>query len=154
MREHTEASAVIEASPAQVLEVISDFPNYPHWAQEVVSAEILETDAGGWARKVAFVLDAGMIKDSYVLRYNYDIAPDGSGVMSWELESAEVLAAMNGSYTLYPSTHGTEVTYSLEVNVHVPIIDALKRKAEATIIETALQGLARRITQTTAATEK
>ena len=36
---------------------------------------------------------------------------------------------------------GTEVTYDLAVGIKVPMIGMLKRRAEKTIIDTALKGL-------------
>ena len=40
MAEHTSSSITIEAAPAEVMKVISDFERYPQWTGEVKQAEI------------------------------------------------------------------------------------------------------------------
>jgi hypothetical protein len=40
---------------------------------------------------------------------------------------------------------GTSVTYALSVDLAIPIIGMLRRKAEKVIIDTALKGLKRRV---------
>src|SRR5680860_1537041 len=97
------------------------------------------------ADQVEFTLDAGAIKDTYVLEYDWDVAEDGTGVVSWTLVSAQVLKAMNGSYTLEASGTDTLVTYRLSVDVKIPMLGMLKRKAERVIIDTALKALKKRV---------
>ena len=55
------------------------------------------------------------------------------------------LAHLDGSYVLTPKGQGTEVTYRLAVEVSIPMIGMLKRKAEKVIIDTALKGLKKRV---------
>ena len=52
---------------------------------------------------------------------------------------------MDGSYQLEPVEGGTRVTYQLEVNVSIPMLGMLKRKAEKVIIDTALKELKKRV---------
>jgi hypothetical protein len=57
-----------------------------------------------------------------------------------------MLKAIDGEYELVPLTDDTtEVTYSLEVDLAIPMIGMLKRKAEKVIIDAALKGLKRRV---------
>ncbi|ADU48485.1 SRPBCC family protein [Intrasporangium calvum] len=144
MAERTESSIVIDASPGEVLDVIADFEAYPEWAGEVKQVAILAEEGDGWADQVEFTLDAGAIKDTYVLDYEWDIDEDGTGVLSWTLVRASVLKAMNGSYTLEQAGAATKVTYRLTVDVKVPMIGLLKRKAEKVIVDTALKELKKR----------
>ncbi|MFM6851564.1 MAG: DUF2505 family protein, partial [Terrabacter sp.] len=102
-------------------------------------------EGDGWADQVQFTLDAGAIKDTYVLDYEWDVVEDGTGVISWSLVSAQVLKAMNGSYTLASDGGGTKVTYRLAVDVKIPMIGLLKRKAEKVIVDTALKELKKRV---------
>ncbi len=146
MAESTESSIVIEAPPGAVLDVIADFESYPEWATEVTRVEVLLEEGDGWADKVEFTLDAGAIKDTYVLDYEWDVAPDGTGVVSWVLVEASVLKALDGSYRLEADGAGsTSVTYSLTVDVKIPMLGMLKRKAEKIIIDTALKELKKRV---------
>ena len=145
MADRTQSSVEIAAEPGAVLDVIADFERYPEWAHEVTSATVLSEDGDGWADQVQFTLDAGAIKDTYVLDYEWDVVEDGTGVVSWSLVSAQVLKAMNGSYTLASDGAGTKVTYRLAVDVKIPMIGLLKRKAEKVIVDTALKELKKRV---------
>ena len=145
MADRTESSIVIDAAPGEVLDVIADFEAYPEWANDVKEVRVLAEEGDGWADQVEFTLDAGAIKDTYVLDYEWDVVEDGTGVVSWALVSAQVLKAMNGSYTLATEGQGTKVTYRLAVDVKIPMIGLLKRKAEKVIIDTALKGLKKRV---------
>jgi ribosome-associated toxin RatA of RatAB toxin-antitoxin module len=150
MADRTESRIVIAAAPGAILDVIADFDRYPEWAGEVKKVAVISEDGDGWADQVEFTLSAGAIKDTYVLEYDWDVAEDGTGVVSWHLVSGTVLKAMNGSYTLEDSTiadNGAEtaVSYRLSVDVKIPMLGILKRKAEKVIIETALNELKKRV---------
>ena len=106
---------------------------------------VISEDGDGWADQVEFTLNAGAIKDTYVLEYDWDVSEDGTGVVSWTLVSAQMLKAMNGSYTLEANSAGTEITYRLSVNVKIPMLGMLKRKAEKVIMDTALKELKKRV---------
>ena len=135
----------MNAAPGAILDVIADFDSYPSWAGAVKKVAVISEDGDGWADQVEFTLDAGAIKDTYILEYDWDVAEDGTGVVSWTLVSAQVLKAMNGSYTLDVDGAGTAVTYRLSVDVKIPMIGMLKRKAEKVIIDTALKELKKRV---------
>jgi ribosome-associated toxin RatA of RatAB toxin-antitoxin module len=145
MADRTESSLVIDAPPGEVLDVIADFDAYPEWAAEVKAIRVLAEEGDGWADQVEFTLDAGAIKDTYVLDYEWDVVEDGTGIVSWSLVSAHVLKAMDGSYTLAAQGAGTKVTYRLSVDVKIPMIGLLKRKAEKVIVDTALKELKKRV---------
>ena len=144
MADRTESRITIDAPAAAVLDIIADFDAYPEWTGAVKQTETIATDVDGWAEQVRFVLDAGAIKDTYVLGYDWDVAPDGSGTVSWHLVEAQVLKAMEGAYVLEPIAGGTEVTYRLMVDLKIPILGMLRRKAEKVIIDTALNELKKR----------
>jgi ribosome-associated toxin RatA of RatAB toxin-antitoxin module len=145
MADRTESSTTIDAPPGAVLDVIADFDSYPVWAGEVKKVAVISEDGDGWANQVEFTLAAGAIKDTYVLEYDWDVSENGTGVISWTMVSAQVLKAMNGSYTLEADGAGTAVTYRLSVDVKIPMLGMLKRKAEKVIIDTALKELKKRV---------
>ncbi len=142
MADATSSSITIAASPEQVMAVIADFPNYPDWANQVTSVEVLDSDPTGRAEQVCFTMDAGPIKDSYTLDYTW--AGDGRSV-SWTLVKGQIQKAQVGSYELAAAGADTTVTYSLAVDLNIPMIGMLRRKAEKVIIDTALKGLKRRV---------
>lgn len=150
MADRTESTITIDAPPAEVLDVIADFEAYPEWAGDVKRVAILSEEGDGWADQVEFTLDAGAIKDTYVLDYEWDVVEDGTGMISWTMVSATVLKALDGSYTLTRTKNGTTVTYRLAVDVKIPMLGLLKRKAEKVIIDTALKELKRRVEAQTA----
>ena len=141
MAERTESSITIAASPDQVMAVIADFEAYPDWNDEVKQVEILSVyEDSDQPAEVRFVLDAGVIKDDYVLEYSWKPQQ-----LSWKLVEGSLLKAMDGSYVLKPKGTGTTVTYTLTVDVNMPMIGMFKRKAEKTIIDGALKGLKKRV---------
>lgn len=145
MADRTESSIDIAAAPGSVLDVIADFDAYPQWAEEMKRVSILSEDGDGWADEVEFDLDAGVVKDTYTLSYDWDVDEDGTGVVSWHLVQGTMLKTLDGTYTLAASGAGTKVTYRLAVDIKVPMLGMLKRKAEKAIIDTALKGLKKRV---------
>ena len=143
MADQTTSSIVIAADPASVMAVICDFESYPVWAQGVKTAEPQGTVTGDTRpEQVFFELDASPIKDAYTLHYDWH----GDDAVTWTLVEGRMLKAMNGAYELAPRGDGsTEVTYRLSVDVSIPMIGMLKRKAEKVIIDTALRGLKKRV---------
>lgn len=145
MAEQTTSSIAIAAPPDEVMAVIADFASYPEWASQVKTVEILDPGPDGRAERVRFSMDAGPIKDSYTLDYTW--APDGLSV-SWVLVKGQMQKAQEGSYTLVGDAAATTVTYALAVDLNIPMIGMLRRKAEKVIIDTALSGLKRRVERT------
>lgn len=124
------------------MDVIADFAAYPEWVDAVKRVDVVDPGTGVRARQVQFELDAGLFKDTYELVYDW--SADGMSV-TWELVSSKVQKRQQGSYQLRPLPDGqTEVTYSLTVELSIPLIGALRRKAEHTIMNSALGALARR----------
>ena len=145
MADQTTSDIVVDAEPAAIMDVIADFGSYPAWATGVKETEVLEVEDSGRARRVRFVLDASPIRDEYALAYVWE----GDQQVSWELDQpGKMLKAMDGAYILTPVGAGsTRVTYRLEVQVSIPLLGMLKRKAEKVIIDTALKGLKKRVEQ-------
>jgi ribosome-associated toxin RatA of RatAB toxin-antitoxin module len=144
------SSVTIEAQPPAIMAVIADFEAYPTWAGAVKEAEVLETGDDGRPSSVRFVLNAGPVKDEYTLSYTWDDDRE----VNWNLVEAKVLKHLAGSYTLRDRGRGkTEVTYKLSVDLTIPMIGLLKRKAEKVIIDTALKELKKRVEQGGGTTE-
>lgn len=138
MAASTTSSITVAAPPADVMAVIADFGAYPQWASGVRDTEVVERAADGRAARVRFSLDAGVVKDSYVLGYDWN----GDTGVRWHLaEPGSVISAMAGGYRLADGEGGTEVTYDLTVDVRIRLPGMLKRRAEKVIIDTALKGL-------------
>ena len=146
MPDRTESTIVIGAPPSAVLAVIADFEAYPEWTGAVKRAEVQQTDDAGTPLTVLFELDAGAIRDTYTLDYAWDVDGDGVGSLSWTLhEPSTVLKALDGTYELHPTSGGTAVRYALAVDLRIPMLGMLRRKAEKVIIDTALNELKKRV---------
>lgn len=132
----------IDADPRTVMAVIADIGSYPEWVSEYAETEVMESDERGYPKVARLVLDAAVLRDTMVLKYDWP--PDLTSVR-WSLVSSSLLKALDGAYTLTPSDGGTDVTYELSVDLTVPMIGLLKRKAERRLTETALKDLKRRV---------
>jgi hypothetical protein len=55
---------------------------------------------------------------------------DGDDSVVWTLVEGKTLKALDGSYTLQATPSSTEVTYRLSVDIAIPMIGMLRRKAE------------------------
>lgn len=140
MTDQASSSITINATRADVMGVIADFEAYPEWAGFIKTVEIQDAGDGDRAQQVRFVLDAGVIKADYTLAYDWKA--DDAGV-SWTLVQGS-LKQNDGSYAL-TGDNPTEVTYSLEVDLGVPMLGMFKRKAEKVIMDTALKELKKRV---------
>lgn len=142
MADEASSSIVIGASPGDIMAVIADLEAYPEWSTGIKSAKVEESAADGRPARATFVLDAGVIKDTYTLSYNWA----GDDRVEWQLVGGgTMLKSQVGSYTLKEVSGGTEATYRLTVELKVPMLGMFKRKAEKVIIDTALKGLKKRV---------
>jgi ribosome-associated toxin RatA of RatAB toxin-antitoxin module len=143
MADQTESSIVINASPGAIMDVIADLPAYPDWSdgiKEVTVLALYEDD--NRPADARFNLASGAIKDIYELEYDWD----GDTRVSWTLTKGDMLTAMDGVYELTANGDGsTTVHYRLAVDVKIPMIGMIKRKAEKVIVDTALKGLKKRV---------
>jgi hypothetical protein len=139
--EQSTQSIDIDADPAAVMAVIADFDNYPTWAGSVKRAQVLETGPDGRAKRVAFNLCAGPVHDHYELSY---VWRDNASV-EWQLVEGQMMRAQEGRYVLEPSAVGTHVTYWLSVDLAIPMLGLLKRKAERIVMDQALHELKKRV---------
>jgi len=140
--DNTSQTIYIDADPGTVMQVIADIASYPQWVSEYKETEVLEADAEGYPKTARLVLDAAVLKDTMVLAYVWP--PDHKSVR-WSLVSSSLLRALDGAYHLAPKGSGTDVTYELSVDLVIPMIGLLKRKAERRLTDTALKDLKKRV---------
>jgi uncharacterized membrane protein len=142
MADQSTQSILIDAPPGKIMDVIADFPAYPEWAGSVKTCEVLAQGDGARAREVHFVIDAGVVKDDYVLEYDWS----GDSRVDWHLTRGQMQKSQQGSYVLEPQPGGsTKVTYHLTVDLSIPMLGMFKRKAEKVIMDTALKELKKRV---------
>ena len=141
MADQSTQSITIDAPAADVMAVIADFPSYPQWVAAAKKVEVEETGDDGRARRVQFVLDAGIFSDEYVLDYEWD----GDRAVSWTLVRSQLMKRQEGSYRLEETDGRTEVTYTISIDIKIPMIGMMKRRAEKVILDTALKELKKRV---------
>jgi ribosome-associated toxin RatA of RatAB toxin-antitoxin module len=143
MADQTESSIVINASPADVMAIIADLPSYPEWSDGITSVVVLAVyEDDNRPADARFDLNSGAIKDTYELEYDWN----GDQSVTWTLTKGDMLTAMDGAYVLTDNGNGTTtVNYRLAVDVKIPMIGMIKRKAEKVIVDTALKGLKKRV---------
>lgn len=145
MADESTQSITIEAPAAAVMTVIADFAEYPSWAASVKKAEVLETFPDGRAKRVAFAIDAAMARDDYELTYEWS----GDERVDWTLTSSTMQRSQRGAYVLDERDGSTLVTYSLVVELKMPMLGLLKRKLEKMVMDTALKELKKRVESST-----
>jgi ribosome-associated toxin RatA of RatAB toxin-antitoxin module len=152
MADSSTQSILIHAPAGRVAEVICDFASYPDWTGAMREVEVIEEYEDGYASQVRFVLDAGPVRDEYVLAYEY--AEDLSRI-EWHLAAPTGMQrAQTGSYDIVDNGDGTcTVTYTLEVELSIAMLGMFRRKAEKMIMDTALRELKRRVESLSAGVE-
>ena len=144
MTEQTEGQIVVEASAAEIMDVLTDFEAYPEWA-DVKSVRVLERGEGGVGTRVAFEVDVPVLgRASYTLAYRY--APADGG-MSWvSTEARGAVSDISGEYLLSEIDEDeTKVIYRLSVDLGVLLPGFVRTQGEKRVIENALEGLKRRV---------
>jgi ribosome-associated toxin RatA of RatAB toxin-antitoxin module len=140
--EKTAQTIYIDADPSTVMDVIADIGSYPDWVSEYKEAEVLEADPKGNPKVARLVLDTSVLKDTMVLSYEW---PKDRRSVRWSLVSSSLLRSLDGIYRLASKGSGTDVTYELTVDIAIPMIGLLKRKAERRLIDSALKDLKKRV---------
>jgi ribosome-associated toxin RatA of RatAB toxin-antitoxin module len=134
------SSITIDAPKSTIMAVIADFDAYPEWSTAIKQVSVDEVGADGRGSTATFTLDAGVIKDTYTLVYEWQ----GDDQVDWHLLKGKMMKSQEGTYELRETDSGTEVIYRLAVDLSVPMLGMFKRKAEKAIMDTALKGLKKR----------
>jgi uncharacterized membrane protein len=150
MADTSTQSIQVHAPVDRVAAVICDFPRYPEWVDALKQIEVLEEYEDGYAARVRFVIDAGVLADDYTLEYAY---ADDLTRIEWQLvEPSKTQSSQEGSYDLDDNGDGTTtVTYTLAVELSIGMLGMFRRKAEKMIMDTALKTLKRRVESLSAA---
>lgn len=132
----TSATIEIAAPPGVVLDVIADVEKYPRWASTISAVTVRSFEGDGWADNVEFTSSRGPLKDTYVVDYDWDVHDDGTGEVTFTLVTSALLSALDGVFSLSSRDEGraTELSYELSLDVNVPILGLLKRRAEKSLV--------------------
>ena len=131
---------LIEATPNEIMEVLFDLESLTEWSSVHRKVEILERDDQGRPSKSRQVVKIVGVSDEQVLAYS--VHNDG---VSWKLVSAKQQRAQQARYTLTPEGDSTRVHFELTVDPLVPLPGFLIKKGTSGLMETATQGLRKRV---------
>lgn len=136
MGERVSDKATVEAPIDTVWNTITDLASYPEWAEGVLEAEVLTTNADGYPETARFRVDARVAEVTYTLRYTYTDYD-----VRWTLVEGETISQLDGAYLLAEVGAGTDVRYDLEADVDMPLPGFLKKRAAKQILDQGLRGL-------------
>jgi hypothetical protein len=131
---------VIEATPDEIMNVLTDLESLTEWSSAHKEVQVLERDDEGRPTKSRQVVKTVGVTDEQVL--DYTINDDG---VSWTLLSAKQQRAQEGRYTLTPDGDVTKVRFELTVDPLVPLPGFLIKKGAKGLMETATDGLRKRV---------
>jgi uncharacterized membrane protein len=139
MSELSTGTVNIEAPISEVQAALFELAKYPEWSTAIKSVEVLASDDQGRLTTGKFVIDAGMMKDKVTLDYDWSAAP---AKLTFSFNDADLLTGMEGSYSIKQIDEDTtQVTYELGVEISMPIPAMMRKKAEQSTIDQALQQL-------------
>ena len=134
---------VVTATPEQCFAVVSDIERYPEWAADIKQV------AGRAARR------RGPAGRGHLpgrgLRPVHQLHPrlrllEAPATLAWKQTAGDLTSKLDGSYRFDAAGDGsTEVTYTLEVELRVPLPGFIKRRAQSRIMHTALEELKARV---------
>ena len=131
---------VIEATPAEVMDVLTDLERMPDWSPTHRKVEVLERDAAGRPSKSKEVVKILGITDELVL--DYTVYDDGVGST---LVSSRQQRAQTGRYTLTPAGDSTTVRFELTIDPIVPVPGFVLKPAMKGAMQTATDGLRKQV---------
>ena len=131
---------VIEATPAQILDVIADIDSTPTWSPQYQSAEVIDTYDDGRPRQVKMTIKAAGLTDVQIVEYTW---ADNS--VSWTLVSAGQLKAQDAKYTLTPDGAKTRVRFDMTIDLSIPMPGFILKRTLKGGMETATDGLRKQV---------
>src|ERR1700712_5468878 len=105
---------VIEATPAEILDVIADVEATPDWSPQYQKAVILESFPDGRPKQVEMTVKAAGLTDVMVIEYTWT---DSS--VAWTLVKSGQLKAQDASYSVTPQGDKTKVKFDMKIDLSI-----------------------------------
>jgi hypothetical protein len=131
---------VIEATPAEILDVIADLESLTDWSEPHRSSEVLERNKDGRPTKAKMKVKAAGITDEQVVAYTWS-----GNKVSWTLVSSGQQRSQDASYTLTPDGDKTKFKFQISVDPVVPLPGFVLKRAVKGTIDTGTKGLRDRV---------
>lgn len=131
----------IRATPAEILDVIADLPEYPSWSSVHKRASVEERGADGRPRRATMAVAAVGLTDEQVLDYTWT----KHGV-KWKLVSSGQQRDQHGSYAITAKGGGmSHVRYDLDIVPAIPVPGFVVRQVMRKAVTAATDGLRKRV---------
>ena len=143
MPDESTQSIMIDADPAPIMAVIADFPNYPLWTGSVKKAGVARArrpTAGPGASPSPSTPASCATSTSWPTSGPATTRRVGPRRGPDDARPARLVRAACSTDRAAP-----HVTYSLSVDLVIPMLGLLKRKAERVVMDTALKELKKRV---------
>jgi ribosome-associated toxin RatA of RatAB toxin-antitoxin module len=138
---HGQQQALIQASPQECFDAITDYETFPSWQDAVESVEVVSRYDDGLGREVSFVVDAKVKKISYRLEYSYD-APHR---IEWDYLGGDV-RDIDGEMTFDQQGDGrTLATYSVALDAGVWLPGPIRKLLSDQVMKRSVEDLKRRV---------
>jgi ribosome-associated toxin RatA of RatAB toxin-antitoxin module len=131
---------VIEATPAEILDVIADVESTPDWSPQYQKAVILESYPDGRPHQVEMTVKAAGLTDVMVIEYTWT---DSS--VTWTLVKSGQLKQQDAGYTLTPEGDKTRVRFDMKIDLSIPMPGFLLKRTLKGGMETATDGLRKQV---------
>jgi Polyketide cyclase / dehydrase and lipid transport len=131
---------IIDATPDEIMDVLVDLESLTEWSPAHQEVEVLDRDDQGRPGRSRQVVRVVGVNDEQVL--DYAVHDDGVG---WTLVSSTQQRAQEGRYTLTPDGDKTRVSFTLTVDPVIPLPGFLIKKGAKALMETATDGLRKRV---------
>lgn len=102
---------VIEATPAEVLAVITDVETAPSWSPQYESVQVVDTYEDGRPKTVKAKVKAAGLTDEQTVEYTW-----GENTVSWKVVKASQVRSQLAKYTLTPVGDKIKVHFELTVD--------------------------------------
>jgi coenzyme Q-binding protein COQ10 len=110
-----QTSDLFQCTPEQFFKIISDYPNYPEFLQEVKECKVLKSE--GNRKLVEYTVSVMKI-----FKYNLWMTESSPTSISWEFASGDLFKTSTGSWKLADEGGKTRATYMVDAtfNLFVP----------------------------------
>ena len=141
MAHHGTSTIEVDATAAELFEIVADVEAYPEWLTDVKAVNVHERDGEGRPLSATMTVDVTIREVTYTLDYEYVVGER----MTWTSRPGGDVRSIEGSYDFeINDAGGTTVTYDLAIDPGFPVPGFLLKRATKHITGQALDGLRRR----------
>lgn len=132
----------VHATPAEILAVIADLPQYPLWSSVHKGAVVDARYPDGRPHRATMKVSAAGLVDEQVLDYTWS-----DHAVSWKLvQPTTQQRDQHGRYTITSGPRGvSHVHYELDISPAIPVPGFLVRRVMHSAVVAATEGLRERV---------